>query len=406
MVKQWRTFQTIFHSAQQRFIPTKRKYGKNKENRPWISKEIRESIKLKEKAFKGANISGRLEDWEIFMGQQKATKEAIQKSKIDYESKLAQSIKTDSNRFYKYMKQKRVAKVNIGPLEDEKGDLKMGDEEMAEELNRFFGSVFTVEDTNNMPVTDGNETVTGENLERIVITKEVVMGKLMGLKVDMPPGPDGMHPRVLQEMAREIANALVLIYQNSLDSGVVPADWKLANVTPLFKKGGRQKVGNYRPESLTSVVVKMLKAIKEEIARHLDGNCPVGQTQHEFRKGRPCRTNLVVFFEDISSAVDNGEPMDVVYLEFQKALDKVPHKRLLHKIKMHGIKGKVVAWIEDWLINRKKRVGIDGCFSGWQSVASGVHQGSVLGPQLFTIYIDDFELGTKGNVSKFADDKR
>ena len=156
--EQWRTFQAIFHSAQQRFIPTK-KDGRKRKNRPWISKEIRESVKLKEKAYKVAKISGRREDWEIFRGQQKATKKAIKKSKIDYESKLAQNIKTDSKSFYKYIKQKRVAKLNIGPLEDEKGDLIIGDEEMAEELNRFFGSVFTVEDTNNMPVADGNKAI-------------------------------------------------------------------------------------------------------------------------------------------------------------------------------------------------------------------------------------------------------
>ena len=100
-------------------------------------------------------------------------------------------------------------------------------------------------------------------------------------KVDKSPGPDGMHPRVLKELAGEIANARVVIYQNSLDSGVVPTDWKTANVTPLFKKGGRQKAGNYRPVSLTSVVGKMLESIiKEEIARHLDINCPIGKMQH------------------------------------------------------------------------------------------------------------------------------
>ena len=162
-------------------------------------------------------------------------------------------------------------------------------------------------------------------------------------------------------MAGEIAKTLVVIYQNSLDSGVVPADWKTANVMPLFKKGGRQKVGNYRPVSFTSVVGKMLESIiKEEIARHLDINCPNGKTQHGFMKGRSCLTNLVEFFENITCAVDNGDSVDVVYLDFQKAFDKVPHQRLLHKIKVHGVTGNVFAWIEDWLTNRKQRVGING----------------------------------------------
>ena len=121
-----------------------------------------------------------------------------------------------------------MIKVIIGPLEDEKGN-----EKMAEALNRYFVSVFTVEDTNNMSKIDGRKAMADEDLETIIM-KEVVLGKLMGLKEDKSLGPDGMHPRVLKEMAGEIANALVVFYQNSLDSGVVPADWKTANVTPLF----------------------------------------------------------------------------------------------------------------------------------------------------------------------------
>eukprot|EP00061_Rhincodon_typus_P011107 g35886.t1 len=203
---------------------------------------------------------------------------------------------------------------------------------MAEALNKYFVSVFTVEDINNMPIIDEKESMADEDLEMIIIIKEIVLGKLMELKVDKPPGPDGMYPRILKEMAGDIANVLVVTYQKPVDSGEVLADWNTANATPLFEKGGRQKVGNYRPVSLTSVARKMLEfIIKEEIVRHLDTNCSIGQTQHRLMKGRLRLTKLLEFFEDIMRTVDNGEPVDVVDLDFQKAFDKVPHKRLLHK---------------------------------------------------------------------------
>ena len=119
-------------------------------------------------------------------------------------------------------------------------------------------------------------------------------------------------------------------------------------------------------------------------------------------------TNLLCFLEEITKWVDDGSPVDVVHLDFQKAFDKVPHQRLLLKIKAHGIGNDVINWIEKWLTHRRQRVIVDGEISNWKSVLSGVPQGSVLGPILFLIYIyiNDLEDDISSKVLKFADDTK
>eukprot|EP00061_Rhincodon_typus_P016830 g45248.t1 len=198
---------------------------------------------------------------------------------------------------------------------------------MAEELNNYFASVFSVEDMSNIPKIQESR---GTELSMVAITKEKVLVKLNGLKVDKLPGADGLHPRVLKEKTEEIVKGLVVIFQELLESGRVPEDWKIANVTLLFKRRVRQNTENYRPISLTSDVSKILESIvKDEISEYLKMYSKIGQSQHGFIKGRSCLTNLLEFFEEITSRVGQGEPMDVIYPDFKKAFDKVPHWRLL-----------------------------------------------------------------------------
>ena len=191
------------------------------------------------------------------------------------------------------------------------------------------------------------------------------------LKEHSAAGPDGIAPRVVKEVKKELITPLTMLFRKSIDSGRIPDEWREAVVAPIFKKGKKSDPGNYRPVSLTNVIGKTLERIvKEELMRHVETEKVLTNAQHGFRSGRSPQTNLIEFFNQATKWIDEGKPFDVIYLDFSKAFDKVSHAKLVEKLEAAGIVGKIKTWIADWLSGRKQRVKVEGKFSDWIEVVS------------------------------------
>ncbi|BHF75663.1 hypothetical protein SprV_0501875900 [Sparganum proliferum] len=276
------------------------------------------------------------------------------------------------------------------------------DDEKAEHLSRFFQSVFT---RDVAAPADHYNVDDFPTIDSVVLTTAIVQQELLKLKEAKSPGPDEIPAKLLKELATELAEPLCLLFQASLDEGRLPPEWKTAWISPIHKSGSRASANNYRPVSLTSICCKVMeRIIKRELMRFLEQHHLLSNAQHGFRRGRSCLTNLLYCLEQWSRAIDEGNVVHVAYIDFKKAFDSVPHQLLLYKLGRIRVRGKLLKWIENFLIGRSQTVRLGGQQSAEVTVTSGVPQGSVLGPILFLIYIDDCIHGLDCDIAMFADD--
>ena len=394
----WNFFKDGLTCIINKLVPQKTARGRPRPS--WLTTDLVRQCRKKERCYVKAVKSGSTSDWENFKALQKEVSKQVRGAK---RSHLQEMTSTENPRqFWRFINSSRkdnsgvqVLKVNDTNITSDRGK--------ADALANQFSSVFTKASEDDVrpdlppsPYAD---------MPDIIVSTEGVAKLLRELNTSKAVGPDEIANKALKLAADVIAPILQVIFQQSLDSGILPSDWKKANVTPLFKKGSRSEPSNYRPVSLTSVSCKILEhVIDSQLMKHIENNKILNENQHAFRKGLSCESQLVMTMEDLTNNLDNNITTDIAVLDFSKAFDVVPHGKLIQKLGYYGVRGKVQNWIKAFLTGRLQRVVVNGEASKWHNVESGVPQGTVLGPHLFLLFINDINHAVRGTTRLFADD--
>ena len=400
----WSKWKDLFLTAVYKFIPVKS--IKDINSPPWIDGEVRHLVRKKYTALKKYRQNRSVIRKQKLRSLSQIIKTLIRRNHREYLKRIESSFNQNPKIFWSYHKAILHYKEQHSAAVTYKNVTAKNSAEKAELFNSYFTSVFVPSESTFDFHSSSDSFNSNTQISDITLTPEDVATCLYNLNISKASGPDGIPARILKECSYQIAPSLCHLFNLSLYIGCLPLEWKSANVTPIHKKDLKEPVENYRPISLLPIVSKVLeRCVSRKFYDHIIHL--ITPSQHGFLRIRSCTTQLIQVLHSVGQCLDKNIQTDLIYLDFAKAFDSVDHQILLRKLQSYGVAGRLLNWFRDYFSGRTQRVVIEGVPSSWSPVVSGVPQGSLLGPLLFIVFINDLpEAVSNGSSAIYADDTK